>query len=123
MSKPDARPRRSTGEAYIKAGVKPDYATQSGPMLVIDGQIHPKFSETGDSYKRRNGVGIVDEHTVVFAITEGAANFHSFARLFRDGLNCRNALFFDGSVSSLHAPELGRSDGFFPLGPIVGLAK
>lgn len=110
-------------ESYVKAGLKPDLATQSGPMLVIDGEIHPKFSATGSSFKRRNGVGVVDAHTVVFAISEGAENFYNFARLFRDELHCRNALFFDGSVSSLHAPELGRSDGFFPLGPIIGVVR
>jgi uncharacterized protein YigE (DUF2233 family) len=110
-------------EAFVKAGLTPDYATQSGPMLVIDGRIHPKFSATGNSLKRRNGVGVVDDHTVVFAITEGVANFYSFARLFRDGLDCRNALFFDGSVSSLYAPDLGRSDGYFPLGPIVAVVR
>ena len=50
-------------------------------------------------------------------------NFHSFARLFRDHLDCPNALFLDGSISSLYAAELARSDGFFDLGPIVALAK
>ena len=110
-------------EAYAKSGLKVDYASQSGPMLVTDGKIHPRFSETAQSRKRRNGVGAVDAHTLVFAISESAVNFHSFARLFRDHLNCKNALFLDGSISSLHAPELGRSDGFFSLGPIIGLAK
>ncbi len=110
-------------EAFVKAGLKPDFATQSGPMLVIDGKIHPKFSAAGTSYKRRNGVGVDAAGHVVFAISEGAVNFHGFAKLFRDGLSCRNALFFDGSVSSLYSSELGRNDGFLPLGPMVGLAK
>lgn len=110
-------------EAYIRAAPKADYATQSGPMLVIDGNIHPKFTIDGTSRQRRNGVGVVDANTVVFAISDGYVNFHSFARLFRDHLKCRNALFLDGAISSLYAPELGRSDGFVALGPIVGLAK
>lgn len=110
-------------ESYARAGLAPDYATQSGPMLVIDGQLHPKFATNGTSLKRRNGVGVIDDYTVAFAISEGAVNFAAFARLFRDGLNARNALFLDGSVSSLYAPELGRSDGFFPLGPIVAVVK
>lgn len=110
-------------EAYLASGISPRYASQSGPMLVIDGQIHPKFSVEGTSYQRRNGVGAPDPHTLVFAISEGAVNFHSFARLFRDHLGCPNALFLDGSISSLHAPELSRSDGFFDVGPIVALAK
>lgn len=110
-------------EAFGKAGIKADYASQSGPMLVIDGAIHPKFTVDGQSRQRRNGVGAIDQHTVVFAISDSTVNFHSFARLFRDRLNCPNALFLDGNISSLHAPELGRSDGFFPVGPIVGLVK
>jgi uncharacterized protein YigE (DUF2233 family) len=110
-------------EAYARAGLRPDYASQSGPMLVIDGEIHPKFSEDGQSRNRRNGVGAVDDHTLVFVISESDVNFHSFARLFRNRLRCRNALFLDGSISSLHAPELGRSDSFSALGPIVGLVK
>ena len=107
-------------EEYVKSGVKPDFATQSGPMLVINGVIHPKFSETGTSYKRRNGVGMVDDHTAIFVITENAVNFYAFAKFFRDGLKCANALFFDGSISSLFSPDLGRDDGFVQLGPMVG---
>jgi uncharacterized protein YigE (DUF2233 family) len=107
-------------ERYAKLRVKPDFATQSGPMLVIADVIHPKFSATGVSLKIRNGVGVREDGTVVFAISEVPVNFHDFATLFRDVLTCPNALFFDGSVSSLYAPELGRSDGLVPLGPMVG---
>lgn len=110
-------------EAFLSAGMTPRFASQSGPMLVIEGEIHPKFSVDGTSMQRRNGVGSPDPHTLVFAISEGGVNFHSFARLFRDHLGCRNALFLDGSISSLHAEDLSRSDGFFDLGPIVALVK
>jgi prepilin-type processing-associated H-X9-DG protein len=107
-------------EAYSALKVTPEFATQSGPMLVIDGALHPAFSETGTSYKLRNGVGVVDETHVVFAISEGGVNFYEFASLFRDQLKCANALFFDGSVSSLYSAELSRNDGFVALGPMVG---
>ena len=106
---------------YVKARIKPDFATQSGPMLVIDGQIHPKISSDGPSQKIRNGVGVRDDgRTAVFAISERPVSFGAFARLFRDDLGCRNALFLDGSVSSLYAPSLNRSDLSRPLGPMVG---
>jgi uncharacterized protein YigE (DUF2233 family) len=105
---------------YLKAGVKADYATQSGPMLVINERIHPKISEEGPSRKIRNGVGVRDKTTVVFAISEEPVTFGAFARLFKDELACSNALFLDGSISSLYAPSLGRSDGRLPMGPIVG---
>jgi uncharacterized protein YigE (DUF2233 family) len=110
-------------DAYAKRGARVDFATQSGPMLVIGGQIHPKFSPNGTSAKRRNGVGVVDGHTVRFAISDGFVTFYDFARLFRDELHCDNALFFDGSVSSLYAPELSRNDSLVPLGPIVAVVK
>lgn len=110
-------------EAFLTSGLSPRFASQSGPMLVIDGRLHPKFSTDGTSFQRRNGVGSPGPHMLVFAISEGSVNFHSFARLFRDYLKCPNALFLDGSISSLHARELSRSDDFFDLGPMVALAK
>jgi uncharacterized protein YigE (DUF2233 family) len=98
------------------------FATQSGPMLIVDGRIHPKILPTGTSEKIRNGVGAC-EGSIVFAIAEEPVNFDAFARLFRDGLSCRNALFLDGSVSSLYAPELKRDDELEPIGPIVGVVR
>jgi prepilin-type processing-associated H-X9-DG protein len=97
------------------------FATQSGPMLVIDGRIHPKILPTGTSKKVRNGVCVRDGTTATFAISETPVTFNAFARLFRDSLGCANALFLDGSVSSLYAPDLSRDDEFSPLGPIVGV--
>lgn len=109
-------------EAYLKRGVRPDLATQSGPMLVIDGRIHPRISADGPSHKIRNGVGVRDPQTVVFAISDEPVSFGAFARLFRDELGCRDALFLDGSISALYAPELGRDDvAPKPLGPLIGV--
>ena len=85
-------------------------------MLVIDGRIHPKILPTGTSAKIRNGVGVREGSLVVFAISEEPVTFHAFARLFRDGLNCPNALFLDGSVSSLYAPDLKRADALVAAG-------
>jgi uncharacterized protein YigE (DUF2233 family) len=99
------------------------YATQSGPMLVIDGKIHPKIKPGGESLKIRNGVGACDAGAAAFAISDDPVNFDVFARLFRDGLGCPNALFLDGSVSSLYAPELNRDDELGPIGPIVGVVR
>ena len=110
-------------DAFAKAGIKPDYATQSGPMLVIDGAIHPKFSQSGTSFKFRNGVGTIDATHMVFAISDEPVGFYDFALFFRDGLKCRNALFLDGSISSLYAPELARNDQFRPLGPIIAVTQ
>lgn len=98
-----------------------DYATQSGPMLVIEGDLHPRLIPGGTSRYIRNGVGTsADGHRAVFAISNDVVNFHDFATLFRDHLGLPNALYFDGKVSRLHAPDLGRSDIGFALGVMVG---
>ena len=107
---------------YLASPPPARFATQSGPMLVIDGQVHPKIRPTGESEKVRNGVCVRDGANVVFAISQGEVTFHAFAQLFKDGLGCANALFLDGSVSSLFAPELSRDDELLPLGPLVGVA-
>jgi uncharacterized protein YigE (DUF2233 family) len=105
----------------ISSGVR--LATQSGPMLVIDGKIHPVFQQDSTSRLFRNGVGIVSPKEVVFLISEKPVNFHEFASYFRDVLHCKNALFFDGTVSSLYSRELNRNDHRIDLGPIIGVVQ
>jgi len=98
-------------------------ASQSGPMLVIDGALHPRFIRDSDSRHVRNGVGTsADGRRAWFVISDAPVNFHRFGRVFRDHLGADQALYFDGSVSRLHAPGLDRSDPGFPLGPMVGVA-
>ncbi|MFT4783349.1 MAG: hypothetical protein ACI9IV_001084 [Paracoccaceae bacterium] len=99
-----------------------DHASQSGPMLVIKGALHPRFLVDSDSVHRRNGVGVsADGKTVVFAISDDRVNFYDFGSLFRDYLGLPDALYFDGKVSRMFASDLGRSDVGFALGPIVGV--
>lgn len=98
------------------------YATQSGPMLLIDGAVHPKFASDSDAVNLRNGVGVSpDGKTALFAISGDLVNFDTFARFYRDALGVRDALFLDGTISRLYAPGLGRDDFGFQMGPIVGL--
>jgi uncharacterized protein YigE (DUF2233 family) len=107
--------------SFLKERPAADFATQSGPMLVIKGRLHPLFGRS-HSRKFRNGVGARDEHTLVFAISDTEVTFADFARLFRDRLKCDNALFLDGgSVPSLYAPELRRNGNFLPLGPMIAV--
>ncbi|WP_425537260.1 phosphodiester glycosidase family protein [Phaeobacter gallaeciensis] len=99
-------------------------ATQSGPMLVIDGDLHPRFLPDSTSYYVRNGVGTsADGQRAVFVISRNAVTFHQFGSLFRDYLKLPNALYFDGNISRLHAPQLGRSDAGFSMGPVVGVVE
>lgn len=94
-------------------------ATQSGPMLVIDGKLHPAFDRDGTSRHVRNGVGIGPRGQPLFVISDGPVSLGKFARFYRDELKVRNALFFDGAVSALWDPANGRRDVTKPLGPMV----
>jgi uncharacterized protein YigE (DUF2233 family) len=107
--------------AYLKQHLRPDLATQSGPMLVINGKLHPRFIHYGASRKRRSGVGTRDNRTAVFAVSDGEVSFQQFGRLFRDDLKCRNALFLDGgSVPSLYVPSMKTGANFLRIGPMIG---
>jgi uncharacterized protein YigE (DUF2233 family) len=109
-------------QAFLKQHPQADLATQSGPMLVINGRLHPRFDRGSTSLKARNGVGIRADGKVIFAISPGQVSFDAFARLFRDGLNCPNALFLDGgSASSLYAPSLNSHGNLLSLGPMLAV--
>ncbi len=97
-------------------------ATQSGPMLVIDGALHPRFLPDSTSRYIRNGVGVnADGTRAWFVMSKQPVTFHDFGSLFRDHLETPQALYFDGNISRLYAPQLNRNDLGFRMGPIVGV--
>jgi uncharacterized protein YigE (DUF2233 family) len=100
-----------------------ELATQSGPLLVIDGALHPSFRKDSTSKYLRNGVGILSEHEVLLVISEQPVTFYEFATLFRDGLGCKDALYLDGGVSSLYCAALKRNDVRAALGPILAITQ
>ena len=108
---------------FLASKLRPAYATQSGPLLVGAGRIHPRIHDSGASEKIRNGVGVADGHIVRFVISNQPVTFHEFAHLFRERLHCPDALFLDGSISALYAPSLSRHDRFRPMGPMVGVVE
>ena len=79
-------------------------ATQSGPLLLDAGQIHPKFTPDSPHRKIRSGVGTSDPHTVHLALSHGPVRFHNTATLFRDVLGCADALYLDGTISTMRSP-------------------
>ena len=111
----------STSENFIHSGVI-NYATQSGPMLVIDGQIHPSFTSGSKNVNVRNGVGILPNKQVLFAMSKKEINFYDFASYFKK-MGCRNALYLDGFVSRTYLPEQNwaQMDGDFAV--IIGTTK
>ena len=80
------------------------YATQSGPMLVIEGQIHPAFKEGSTNLNIRNGVGILPGDKVIFAMSKREISFYDFANYFKS-MGCKNALYLDGLVSRTYLPS------------------
>ncbi len=103
------------------------FATQSGPMLVINNNIHPKFGKNSTNVNIRNGVGINEKGQIIFAITEKPINFYDFALFFRDYLKCSNALYLDGAISDMYYIE-GKSHfksikSTTKFGPIIVITK
>ena len=98
-----------TTEAYAEAAPKPTLAVQSGPLLVIDGALHPKFQADSTSIHFRNGIGVADTKRIAIAISDLPVNFYTFASFFKERLGCANALYLDGSLSGLYAPAIERT--------------
>ncbi len=118
--------RADVFETLVFLEGRPDcrFASQSGPMLVIEGALHPRFLIDSTSRYIRNGVGTSpDGKRVVFVISHNPVTFHEFGSFFKDALQLPNALYFDGSISRLYAPQLRRNDVGFSLGPIVGVVS
>lgn len=113
-------------DIYEKRRSKTTFATQSGPMLVIDGGLNPIFIPGSTDRTRRSGVGVCEGGAVRFAISDDRVNFHDFARLFRDNLKCPNALFLDGGRGAgIYVPAMDREDwsGHGGYGPVFGLVE
>lgn len=99
------------------------WVTQSGPMLVHGGQLHPAFRADSVSKTVRNGVGRIDAQHVVFAISEQPINFYDFAQLFKDQLHCADALYFDGSISAMYLHGSKRLPQREDAGVMVGVVE
>jgi uncharacterized protein YigE (DUF2233 family) len=115
----DGRAQVIETDDFARRSPAPKWATQSGPMLVINGKLNPGFSADGPSRNIRNGVGELDGGTAAFVISEQPVSFGRFARFFRDALKSPNALYLDGAVSSIWVPALRRRDSAYDLGPLI----
>lgn len=104
---------------YAQVGDRPEFGTQSGPMLVVDGKLHPEISDNGPSLATRNGVGVDSQGRAHFVISESPLSFGKLARFYRDVLKTPNALYLDGNVSALWDPASGRMDSGVPIGPLI----
>ena len=110
---------------YLATRPRAEFATQSGPMLVHEGEITTSavMSPNSTWRKIRNGVCAPAPDAVVFVISETPVTFFEFAAYFREQLHCHEALYLDGSISRLYARRLGREDHGSDMGPIIGVTK
>jgi len=98
-------------------------ATQSGPLLVQNGLLHPDIQPNGRSRHIRNGVGVKDDGTVVLAISREPVSFGALARALRDEFDCPDALYLDGFVSALVERDGLTVGGDRPAGPIIAVSQ
>lgn len=103
----------------FKNDSKIKYATQSGPLLVIEGQIHRAFKQGSTNLNIRNGVGLLPNGELLFVMSKTEVNFYDFADYFIKA-GCKNALYLDGFVSRTYLPAKNwiQTDGDF--GVIIG---
>lgn len=109
-----------TTSAYGAREVR--YATQSGPMLVVDGAINSAFKQGSANVQIRNGVGILPDGKVLFAISREPVNFYDFALFFQQK-GCTNALFLDGAISRTYMPGEGIEQMNGALGPLIAVVE
>lgn len=88
----------------FKTNTNINYATQSGPMLVINNHIHPVFVEDSKHYNIRNGVGVLPNGELLFAMSKDTITLYDFAYFFKSN-GCKNALYLDGAISKTYLPE------------------
>ena len=98
------------------------FATQSGPMLLIHGDIHPAFKSGSTNLNIRNGAVILPDGRLLLAMSEAPVSFYDFAAFFK-GRGCREALYLDGFISRTYLPEKHweQTDGH--LGVIIGVSE
>lgn len=92
-------------------------ATQSGPLLVERGRLHPKFRRESTHRRVRSGIGVRSDGVVVLLVSQDPVTFWEFATLFRDGFRCPDALYLDGTISGVVSPgsEPSSNAGFASL--------
>ncbi len=98
------------------------FATQSGPMLVVDGEINKLFDPNSHNFNIRNGVGILPNNELIFAISINKVSFYDFARYFKEQ-GCSNALFLDGYISKAYMPKQGIEQIDGELGVLIGITE
>lgn len=92
---------------YARSGLRPRLATQSGPLLLRHGHMHPAFRPASPNKRLRNAVGVRQkDREIIFVMSDrddsvkGRVTFHQLSTFFLH-LGCQDALYLDGDISTL----------------------
>jgi len=114
----------STTSEYLKNDLnKALFATQSGPMLLIDDTINSKFAKNSTHLNIRSGVGVTKKNEIVFIRSKVPVTFYELAKLFKEKYHCNNALYLDGVISRMYLPEINAADTGGDFGPIIYITQ
>ena len=98
-----------------------EFANQSGPMLIRNGELNPLFIPGSANMTTRNAVCVHGLASVVLVATQDPISFHDFARALRDRFGCESALYLDGTLSTFYPSK--RSTFERPLGVLFAVTK
>ena len=114
-----------------KAGIKSsqffefegiEYATQSGPLLLIREEINDLFNEGSTNLNIRKRVGVLPDGQVILAMSTEKINFYDFAAFFQEQ-GCQFALYLDGVISKMYCPSIDHFDLTGNSGVIIASAE
>ena len=99
-----------------------NYATQSGPLLVAEGEINSKFSKNSKNLHYRSGIGY-NGNAVVFIISNELVSFYELASIFYNKYKCNYALYLDGAISDAFITALDRKAKDINYGSLILVTK
>jgi uncharacterized protein YigE (DUF2233 family) len=84
--------------------------------------LYVEAGETLHELNLEDGLGIKEDGTLIFAISNEAINFHHFASLFKEELGARDALYLDGAISELYLDGQEHS-GIHEFSTLIGVSQ
>ena len=84
--------------------------------------INAQFKQGSINLNIRNGVGIMPDGRVVFAISREPVNFFDFGGWFKTQ-GCTEALYLDGAISRAYIPEAGMDQRDGQLGVLIAVLQ
>ena len=101
----DKKAHIETTKRYVQLAPKPDYAIQSGPMLLVNGEVNSLFKADSHNVNIRSGVGIDTDGNIYFVLSNDEVSFYDFAMFFKVKYQCTQALYLDGTISEMYIAD------------------